>query len=349
MTFALPDIRISTLLVVAAILPLLLSVMLGLKTFEIWSQITYMWEADANPLVELAQINPHSLRYMLLYLVLVTAEFMGWHHDTLFSYILVGLCFFTVRNLVRTVAITANTDHVSYLVQIGCAAIVVILFYLMNGRIGFAFLGYSILLLIVARHYYQRRFDAFSAVSALVGLGLSSVSSGTLISAVLCLVIALYFEVIRSFQRVSLTRTALFALLSCLVLGVLFFRFFLVGINKNIAFYGGGGDGFLRMLEHGAGRSIYPALSAVGLPTVVALALAMAVLFAMLLYRLRQSFMLHILLAAMVCGAFGFSTLSLAALPVLVVASALLISRVPDRRLWPASDYRLFTPPEEAT
>lgn len=322
-----PRLKTSTIVTIVAMLPLVLTVVLSLKTYEVWPQIIYMWDMQADPIVELGRVHPHALRYMLLYPILVLSDYLGIHHDRLFSATLVIFCFFTIKNIHTSADIIVRHPRHSGLVHLACASILTILFFLMNGRIGFAFLGYSMLLLVILRNHYESHFSFASLTGVLVGLALCSVSSGTLVSAVLCLVVAVYFEVCRCIRRSALTKTAIIVFLCCLLLGVALFRFLLVGISRNITFYGGGSDGVLRMLEHGFGRPFYPALNAIGLPSVVAMIAIMTILFGVLLFRMKRSLMLHIVLAAIACGAFGYSTLSISAIPLLIMAAALLTDR----------------------
>lgn len=324
--------RISTLITLLAMSPLILAVLLGLKQYEVWSQITYLWHVKADPIIELGRAHPHALRYALLYPVLVASDHFGIDRDVLFTAILVLICFFTIRNIHATAAVLLKARHAAYLAQAFGATLIVLLFFMMNGRIGFAFLGYSMLLRVIFSHSIDRRFSFGSLLAALVGLALCSVSSGTLVSAALSLAIASYFEICRCIRLSRLTRTAFFIFLACLILGGLLFRYLVVGIFKNITFYGGGSDGILRMLEHGFGSTLYPALNAVGLPVVVLVVAVMAILVAALLFQLKHALLLHLLLAALACGAFGYSTLTLAAVPFVILVCVLLSKETPALR-----------------
>lgn len=320
----------SSLLVIIAMSPLVLAVLTGVKSFEVWPQITYLWDMEADPLFELSRIHPHGIRYALMYPILMASEYLGLHHDRLFSLISLINCYFTIRNIGAISSTIVKERRNGDMVLFGCAVALTILFFLMNGRIGFAFLGYSILLLVIVRHHYNRQIGISSLIGMMLGLAFCSVSSGTLISAVLSLVIAVYFEAFRCIRRATLTRSSVLIVLSCIVLGGLLFRHLVASVNKNAAFYGGGSDGILRMLEHGMGRVVYPALDAAGLPLVTLLVVSIMILFSALLLRLNHALLLHILLVAIFCGAFGYSTLSLGAIPLLVLIAVLLTTKLDE-------------------
>jgi hypothetical protein len=320
-------VKTSTLVALLAMVPLLLSVLLGLKSYAVWPQIGYLWSVGANPITELVQTSPHALRFALIYPILGIAELLGVAHDTLFTVVLLWVCFLTILTMNRIVGMIVTAPCKTVLLDVMTATILVFLFFLMNGRIGFAFLGYAVLLLVIVRHHYQREFSIISSIALLIGLTLCSVSSGTLTSAAFIVFLAVYFEACRSFRRGSLTRSGLALFFSCFVLGVLLTRFSLVGIYKNLSFYGGDSEGFMRMLEHGFGGALYPALHALGLPLAIFLAVTMGVLFSLLLSRMPHSLLVHLLLAAIVCGAFGYSTLSLAALPLIALMAVVFASR----------------------
>lgn len=315
-------VKTSTLIILFAMSPLVLAVLLGLKSFEVWEQITYMWYSRASPIVELAKIHPHALRYALIYPILALSDYLDLKHDLLFSFTLLIFCFFTIRNIQTVSTIIEKDQKPSNLFQFFSAYFLVIMFFQMNGRIGFAFLGYSILLLIVVQHHYERKLSIGSFIGALLGLALCSVSSGTLVSGTLCIVIAIYFEVCRCIKRTTLTRPAFAIFVASVILSGLLFRYLLVGVSKNVTFYGGGSDGFLRMLEHGIGRALYPALNAAGLPPVLVCWLLITVLIGIILSRLRNSILLHMFLGTIVCGLFGYSALTLSLIPLLVLLNS---------------------------
>lgn len=320
-------VKTSTLVALFAMSPLLLSVFLGFKSYEVWPQITYLWRVGANPITELVQTDPHALRFALIYPILGIAETLGVDHDTLFTAVLLCVCFLTIQTMNRIIGSIVMAPRNPVTIQVITATILVFLFFFMNGRIGFAFLGYSILLLVVVRHHYQREFKVFSFIALFIGFALCSVSSGTLASAAFVVFLAIYFEAFRSIRRRSLTRSGLALFLSCFAVGLILSRFVLVGIQQNISYYGGGSEGFLRMLEHGFGSALYPILHALGLPLVVSLMVGTGLLFSLLLARMPHSLLAHLILSAIACGAFGYSTLSLAALPLIALAAVVIASR----------------------
>jgi hypothetical protein len=310
-----------------AMSPLLLAVLLGVKSYEVWPQIIYLWDIGADPLTEIAGGNPHALRYNLIYPILVISDQLGLDYDRLFTAVVLFICFFTIRNIHSISTLIAGSSRNAVLSQFATSAFMTVLFFNMNGRISLAFLGYTIILMAVFSHHYQREFTFGSLVKVLVGLLLASVSSGTIVSVALAFLIGVYFEVFRIIRRGTLTRSSIVIFSSSVVLGLLLFRFLVAGIKKNIAYYGGGDEGVLRMLQHGFGQALFPTLNAIGLPSVILLVLVVAALSSLLMFQMRHGLLFHLLMAAIACGTFGHSTLSLTVVPLMVVFSVYLAGR----------------------
>ena len=322
-----PRLRSSTLITLLAMSPLMLAVFLSLKSYEVWPQITYLWEQGAEPINAIAQNNPHALRYSLIYPILVISEQIGLDYDLLFTTVVLLVGFFTIRNLHRTSALISGSSRITTLSQFATAAFMTTLFFNMNGRISFAFLGYTMICLVIFRNHYLREFTVGSFLKLLVGLILASVSSGTLVSTTLAFLIGVYFEVFRSVKRGRLSRLSIVLILSSAALGVFYFQNLMAGIKKNIAYYGGDAEALLRMLEHGFGKALLPANGAIELPSAILIVLVIASLSSLMMSQMRHGLLLHLLTAAIACGAFGYSTLALAAIPLIILLSVYLTTR----------------------
>ena len=311
--------RVSSLVGFAVGAPLAVAVFAGMKEYQVWSQVLYLWELGASPLEQLTHLSPHALRYALIYPILILAERMELGRDYVFSVAMLLICFVTFRNIIFSVEVLSSRKRNWVMVSGILTAATVLVFFFMNGRIGIAFLGYSLLLRNIILVHYLRRFSILLPFNILLALFLCSVSSGTLVSAIVALLIAAAAELVRSFSRRRLSWPILAIVVATGFSGAILADFVLVGILKNIAFYGGGYDGFLAMLSHGFGARLLPILSLASFPVLLGAAIGTATLGSVMLSRLPHPLLLHLFLAAVACGAFGYSTLSIAFLPFMVL------------------------------
>lgn len=312
-------IKVSTLVCWVALLPLAFAVLLGLKQYAIWSQVTYLWDGRSDPLEHLSLVTPHSLRYALMYPLLIFSEGYRLNHDDVFSIVVLFLCFFTGRNILATIRLIDPRNRRTVAISALVMSMTVGLFFPMNGRISLAFFGYSILLRCVVQIHYHKTFPWTAPFVLLFAVFLCGVSSGTLFSACGTLLIALAFELGRNLAQLRLTKTTFWLIVTVVIVAIFFLDFVLVGVFKNLLFYGGGYNGFLLMLQHGFGGVLYPFVSALSFQTLIVLGLAIPISGSYLLSRLRYSFLLHVLLGTMVFGAFGFSTLTMAFMPAMTL------------------------------
>jgi hypothetical protein len=314
-------VKTASIVPVLILVPLFLAVLSGSKQYAIWSQITYLWDAHADPIQQLSEVSPHSLRYALMYPLLIFAESFRVDQDKVFSIMVVAICYLTGRNILSTIKILDPRPHNALVITFFVMAMTEAIFFLMNGRISLAFFGYSILLRTIVKVSYHRIVSWKVPILLLFALFLCGVSSGTLFSAGGTLAITVLFEFSKSLRRLQLNKVSLFLILTAVSSGYFFLKFILVGLIKNLLFYGGGYAGFLSMLQHGFGGVLYPFVSILSLQELIALVLFCTLFFSFVLSRFTFSFLLHILVGTIAFGAFGFSTLTLSFMPMMVLLS----------------------------
>ena len=169
-------------------------------------------------------------------------------------------------------------------------------------------------------HYHQL-FTWKMPILLLLSIFLCGVTSGTLFSAIGALVITTLFEFERTTNHLSLKKSSLILILAAFGCVYFYLDFVLVGVVKNLIFFGGGYNGFLQLLKHGFGGVLYPFVNALSLEVLIALAILGAVCGSLVLRLFNYHFLLHIMFGAIAFGAFGFSTLTLAFMPVMVFLS----------------------------
>lgn len=308
----------------------------GAKTFTVWSQITDL--ATADPVTVFAAGNIHAIRYSVMYPVVWLADAVGLPADRVFSFVLVAVFFLLAMVVSKVLSIvkTGSTGRWrTYFPEF--FAFFALVSMVMNGRIALAMLGLSTIMLAQVKWQtgIERSVGALAGYT-LLGIVLSGVSTGTFlvamfIAAVFTMVVPLArWPVIR---RGDLTLFAIGGLITAAVSPII-----LMSAEKNLAFYGGGFEGLLRMLSHGAGAFLPRDMAMLGL-----VGLLLALLCGAYLRRARRLFTRQaptgpiegVALSVVLLGPFGYSTM-LACLPAIAILARsqlpAIVARMPAPR-----------------
>ncbi|QIE47913.1 hypothetical protein G5B38_20070 (plasmid) [Pseudohalocynthiibacter aestuariivivens] len=320
------------------VLPLILAVISGLKTYDIWPQITYMWQSRLPLLTGFQEFGAHGLRYALMYPIMWSSEYTGISADKVFSYVILVIVYFTGRNCIEAIRLCRPGFRQNVMSSLIVFGGLVGLFFLMNGRISVAFLGYSLLLRALLESRRSARISLKSGMMMLCGVILCGVSSGVLVSAVGVFLMTLGINIAPVVARMQLTRTNIILLLVTTLLIYTIGNSVVIGMIKNLTFYGG----IAEMLHHGYGRILLNVIQGVPSWLFVTVLIAIILLGIRLLKLVRYPHLTAIFLFACACGAFGFSTLSIAAVPGLVLVT-LYVSKTgvsPSRTIAPSALHR---------
>jgi hypothetical protein len=279
--------------------------LIGLKNFEAWSQVLDLWASD-EPLFLLAG-HPHFFRYLLMY------PGLSWEHHA------PGLGFSTY--VAMFVAFNAVLwQKLSYLCMrctppVGAWVIFIAIHFFMNGRGVMAWSAW-LLCSCVCLHMQRGELGSWARLWRMTGACLlATVSTGVF---VLVAITLLYFYATRANKnrrRSGLKKTVLFGLVTPVL--IIIFDYFLVAIDKNLEFYGGGFEGAFNMLNHGLG--VIFAGSFIG--TMLLIALAPPALMAMAFFAIYGKDLLplkKLILFAVGGGLFGFTVLTLI-IPLLIL------------------------------
>lgn len=308
----------------------------GAKTFTVWSQITDLMSAD--PIAVFATGNIHALRYSVMYPVIWVADTLAVPADRVFSLALV-VVFMTLGIVVSKTFSAVKAGHagrwrVYYPEFFSFFAVVS---FVMNGRIALAMLGLSTILLAQVKWQAGLDRSVWSLAGyTLLGIILSCVSTGTFLVAMF---LAAIFTVVVPLSRWPIMHRddlTLFGIGLAITLAVS--PVIIVSAAKNLAFYGGGFDGALRMLGHGAGALLPQDLTLLALVGLVLMLMCWGYL-----RRAKRLFAKRAptgpieaaALSVLLLGPFGYSTM-LACLPAvaLLARSQLpaIVSRAPSKR-----------------
>jgi len=330
---------------------LLLMVLVGWKSFTLNSQAWHMWQsAGHNPFGVLLSGHPHGLRYLVYYPVFAVAEFSNLPPDLVFSCGSAAvLLFMSVLVAQIDVDVWGTQGHVWRRDLVILSMFVMSM--LMNGRLLLAFCGYLLIIFAGVDWFKRREWKSVNAISVLLGCLLAGVSSGTLLAA---MALSAGIVLVAASMDAKLLKNNPIAAVSIAAILALFVGYALIGLGKNLTFYGGDEAAVVRMLGHGAGGDI---AKSVGLGNLVEqddTPVSGGMLGAVLQYwwiaavvgavvarrfgwrpvHMVQTSspgqnLIHLsIMLAMVGGLFGYSILVMGLIPLLVFGSDRLISRM---------------------
>lgn len=289
---------------------LLLLVLMDIKSFVLWDQVYDLWYKDVNPLITFF-IHPHGPRYLLVWPVFYISSLLSISPNLFFSYVIVFVFFISLvifkKSLMINPFFKVTTPHflLSYFLFL-------FLILLMNGRLIFAILSTCIFLYL----YFSKINLITTFILALVCLFLSSVSSGTF--TVVLFWIFSYFI----FSRISKI-TDFFYFLPLVLFMFLFSKdYFILVLNKNLNYYGGGIDGVFNMLTHGLGRFLLIDSISIFLILfifiITSLIIFLILVFSIKVISSNTIMLMFLVVVSFLGGLFGFSTLVFA-FPLLLV------------------------------
>jgi len=303
-----------------------LSLFSTLHDFHLWPQVTLLrgTELDFSALL----VRAHFLRYLLVYPIFLSADSFGLEADAIFNVICFFMLFFVTRNCVKTTQFYVSKNVVFLVFFFTFLFLTLSIF--MNGRIIFAFCGFSYFLLSIHQWESYQIKDFGVVKRILISFFLCSVSTGAFLLCVICLLLWSTIVIQRPKGRLRAYTAILIAILSPLIL------FY---IMKNVIFYGGGISGLFNMLNHGAGVLLYNL--SLDLAWLVFFNFIILFYFSLIVFQhAKRYYLLFIfIIASMFGGLFGFSTLSLGIIPVSIISitiflkSLLLVGAIKTRQL----------------
>lgn len=160
--------------------PLAFSIILGFKSFEVWAQISYLWNFRASPVEELLVLSPHSFRYAAMYPIMVASEKLGIDENFFFSCIVLIMGLFTARLTFASLQKIQNEKKLRNTASFFISTIIVLLLFNMNGRGAVALFGFALLLNIIVKSETGKTFSIGMSANLFFALLCCSVSSGTL-------------------------------------------------------------------------------------------------------------------------------------------------------------------------
>jgi hypothetical protein len=230
----------------------LASVTFGFLRFHLWSQVEYIHSTGLNIDLQSIYNHAHALRYALVYPIYWIAEEMGLDANFVFSVFVVFVFLIISLLLARSIAYFRRGVNL-WLSSALVLVFLIALSMLMNGRLVFGFLAYSLMFysVLVFLEKSSKRIDNRALILMTSALLISSVSSGISISLYLILFsfLGLYF-IISFFNQTFKERS--YNYLYLIVIFITYTPIMVLLISKNVNYYGGGIEGAMAMTQHGA-------------------------------------------------------------------------------------------------
>lgn len=191
-----------------------------------------------------------------------------------------------------------------------------LLSFTMNGRIASAHLGFAIALSALHQWDQKRVGNIVFILMYIMAVFFCSVSTGTIFIPLLLLIVYFGTNFIINIKKQGVSRFDLYALVAFILIFLSLTPYFYGLLEKNLSFYGGS---LFAMMEHGLGKVFINLLPI--LPLILFALFVLIAFFVLLAMRYRFNPLVVMGLCVTACGGlFGYSTLSLIFLPILLLA-----------------------------
>lgn len=284
----------------------LLFVVLSIKEFSIWPQITNLLiendiEFNITTLATLVVTeHPHTLRVFLIFPIYVLAEFLFLDVKIVFSIVALFILFFSYYMILFIIK-----DYVSRKKAFLILIFLISISFFMNGRIMFSIFGNTLLLYLLYLNFYTLiKMNIFKKLFLyILAMWFVSVSSGTFM--VFLLSVAFFYGLHFLVKLPYLNKKVMWAFLAFLLLLILIYPIIEIFIDKNLTYYDGS---IINMLSHGIGKYLIKYISII-IPFFVLVALLGPIVF---LYIKSYKILIlpfSMMLASISVGLFGLSSL----------------------------------------
>jgi hypothetical protein len=220
--------------------------------FRIWSQVTDLHKMGADSWHLVSTLHPHSLRYLIIQPNYHISSVTGVHPNSVFTWMTGGLLVLIPIFAWLTFYFqypSLSKAKLRIIVLILVATLYFSMGFWMNGRMIWAHFSVALLLLsaVLIRAGKLRPYLAF--LLFIVAILMSSVTSGAFIVIWLAMVFFCGWLILRHNKHLKMR---VFGLLLGLVV-LISVPWFLISLDKNLTYYGGQGQAWLTSLQHGWG------------------------------------------------------------------------------------------------
>lgn len=271
----------------------------GIKDFSAWPQVTELWQEKVS--FESLVGHPHFFRLMVVYPGLALEDWSPGSGFTLYCSIFLVLNAMLWSNILWKNSYF-NPSITSWLIFFAAHLA-------MNGRGVIAWSAWLICVSSCIDMGSSRLSVVWLVARVLVSCFLATVSTGVFVVVVASFLIFAVCNWRVKLADLLSVRSGLLCLLAIPLIYV-FFGYFILAVEKNLDFYGGGLQGFFKMLSHGMGRMLLSAEHLFLLLPLLFLTFMLLFVFAKYL-SVKFTELRKLLAISILGGLFGFTVLTL--------------------------------------
>lgn len=288
--------------------------LLGIKSYLPWSQVTFLWLSDN----ELADLTKHFHFYRLLIAIpgLWLEDRLPTHGFSIYISFFLLLSAYLFQKSHRIVT--------GWPPQLWSWALLIPLFYMMNGRGAIGWAGWLLCVHASLRvmYYVKPAQPGKTVLEITLGLILSVVSSGVFVCSIMLVGLLIFKVIFRGnwqLRRLTIRQLTGWSLLLVLIPGILYLAisYFVSAVEKALRFYGSGLDGLIGVATHGIFSKIEH-LSGIHLLAGFCLLIGMLLFFRSSLPSRIGWNIITIISIALFGGIFGLTILTLA-FPLIII------------------------------
>jgi hypothetical protein len=236
---------------------LLVLVNFNIVLFNFIPQAKALLDSNNNLIYWFYSGHPHSVRLLVAYPGYILSKLLDISLDQGFTYygtLLFMLLYLVLTNIYDKLQHAKNIlpSYVKYILMLIPLGILPLI---MNGRMLLAFLGYALLINFLVDFYKgNNKVTIILLFKIFISLILTMVSSGAMTVAILFLISMVYSINSKNILNKKFIKKAVVLLIVLAPIINKLFNYFLLMLNRNIIYFGGGFQGFVNMLNHGLGR-----------------------------------------------------------------------------------------------
>lgn len=225
--------------------------------FSFIPQAKVLLDSNPNIIFWFKNGHPHAIRLLVAYPGYILSKVFNIDLNLGFSYYgitMFNLIYLVIMDSVNKLKNNSN-KYLMVLLNFVCIIPLIILAFLMNGRLIFAYLGFLIIIEIFISIYKRGlKMNISYMILLVIAFILSTVSSGTLMVSLIYIISMLYVYYYK-ISRNPPSKIILFFLVIILSpIIYMVFKYAVFMLFRNINYFGGGFNGAIKMLNHGIGR-----------------------------------------------------------------------------------------------
>lgn len=305
---------------------MVIMISLNVITFDFMPQAKVMLNPNNSIITYFISGHPHAIRFLIAYPGYIISNFAKIDLNQGYSYYIIMIFCMLYINILESYRYTIKKlSFYSYILeQYMIFSIIILLSILMNGRVVFAFLGFSMIIKTFLKTNVFK-LNNRDYIYILIGVILSTVSSGTMLVVIIFMVLAIisiYNEkLIRNFKKNNVNTIILYFFSIPVI--IIFLKYLNIMLRRNIDYYGGGFWGLINMMSHGAGRYFNNSVFGI-IVFLITVLFNIIVGYKFIKIKLRKNEQVYIVLFLAVISCligfiFGYSAGSLVLIPLIII------------------------------